>query len=122
MNKLCCEYDGALSSLVQGVPAHSRRVEPGHPWGPFQPERFPGSRAVFGGGKGGRARAPGQALTEHGVQAHEAADEAVEVDVHVLVGVAHGDDVVELVVEPKPCGEARTGLSWASGRESAAAP
>lgn len=38
-------------------------------------------------------------LTEHGLQAHQAADEAVEVDVHALVGVAHGDDVVELVVE-----------------------
>lgn len=55
--------------------------------------------------------APGQPLTEHGVQAHEAADEAVEVDVHVLVSVAHGDDVVELVVQPKPCREARRGTA-----------
>lgn len=62
----------------------------------------------------------GQPLTEHGVQAHEAADEAVKVDVHVLVGVAHGDDVVELVVQPKPCGGAETGHSWASGGEGAA--
>lgn len=38
-------------------------------------------------------------LTEHGLQPHETADEAVEVDVHVLVCVTHGDDVVQLVVE-----------------------
>lgn len=57
----------------------------------------------------------GQPLTEHGVQAHKAADEAVEVDVHVLVGVAHGDDVVELVVQPKPCRGTATGCSWDSG-------
>ena len=38
-------------------------------------------------------------LTEHGLQPHQAADEAVKVDVHALVGVAHGDDVVQLVVE-----------------------
>lgn len=38
-------------------------------------------------------------LTEHGLEANQAADEAVEVDVHALVGVAHGDDVIQLVVE-----------------------
>lgn len=68
------------------------------------------------GQEGGRAMHP---LTEHGVQAHKAADEAVKVDVHVLVGVAHGDDVVELVVQPKPCREAQI-HSWASGGASAA--
>lgn len=54
---------------------------------------------------------PGQPLTEHGVQAHEAADEAIKINVHVLVGVAHGDDVVELVVQPKPCRETKTGTA-----------
>ena len=38
-------------------------------------------------------------LTEHGFESNQTADETVEVDVHVLVGVAHGDDVVQLVVE-----------------------
>lgn len=38
-------------------------------------------------------------LTEHGLEPNQAADEAVEVDVHALVGVAHGDDVIQLVVE-----------------------
>lgn len=38
-------------------------------------------------------------LTKHGLQSDQAADEAVEVDVHVLVSVAHGDDVIQLVVE-----------------------
>ena len=41
----------------------------------------------------------GAVLTEHGLQTHQTADEAVKVDVHALVGVAHGDDVIELVVE-----------------------
>lgn len=40
-----------------------------------------------------------QRLTEHGLESHQTADETVEVDVHVLVGVAHGDDVIQLVVE-----------------------
>lgn len=40
-----------------------------------------------------------QWLTEHGFESNQTADEAVEVDVHVLVCVAHGDDVVQLVVE-----------------------
>ena len=40
-----------------------------------------------------------QPLTEHGFESNQTADEAVEVDVHVLVCVAHGDDVVQLVVE-----------------------
>lgn len=40
-------------------------------------------------------------LTEHGLQANQAADEAVEVDVHVLVGIAHRNDVIQLVVEAK---------------------
>lgn len=69
----------------------------------------------WGRGGGGSAVKLGQPLTEHGVQADEAADEAVKVDVHVLVGVAHGDDVVELVVQPKPCGGPETGPSWGSG-------
>lgn len=42
---------------------------------------------------------PSHWLTEHGFEPDQTADEAVEVDVHVLVCVAHGDDVVELVVE-----------------------
>lgn len=41
----------------------------------------------------------GGGLTEHGFEPNQTADEAVEVDVHVLVSVAHGDDVVQLVVE-----------------------
>ena len=70
----------------------------------------------MGARRGGSAVKPGQPLTEHGVQAHEAADEAVKVNVHVLVGVAHGDDVVELVVQPKPCRGPETGHSWAAAR------
>lgn len=50
--------------------------------------------------RGQEGRSP---LTEHALQPDEAADEAVEVDVHVLVCVAHGDDVIELAVEVKPC-------------------
>lgn len=42
-------------------------------------------------------------LTEHALQPDEAADETVEVDVHVLVRIAHGDDVIELVVEVESC-------------------
>lgn len=38
-------------------------------------------------------------LTEHPFQPDEAADEAVEVDVHVFVCIPHGDDVIELAVE-----------------------
>lgn len=45
----------------------------------------------------------GMECPEHSIQSHKAADEAVEVDVHVLVSIAHRDDVVELVVQPKPC-------------------
>lgn len=44
------------------------------------------------------------ALTEHALQPDEAADEAVEVDVHVFVCVPHGDNVVELAVEVESCG------------------
>lgn len=40
---------------------------------------------------------------EHGFEPDQTADEAVEVDVHALVCVAHGDDVVELVVETEAC-------------------
>lgn len=43
-------------------------------------------------------------LTEHALHPDEAADETVEVDVHVLVCIAHGNDVVELAVEVEPCG------------------
>lgn len=69
----------------------------------------------MGARRGGGTVRPGQPLTEHGVQAYKAADEAVKVDVHVLVGVAHGDDVVELVVQPKPCGRPEMGHSLAGG-------
>lgn len=41
----------------------------------------------------------GGRLTEHGFEPNQTADEAVKVDVHGLVCVAHGDDVVQLVVE-----------------------
>lgn len=112
-------YDGARSNLVQGVPALSRGVGTRCSLRSFSAQAVPW---VCGCVWGRPCRGAGQALTEHGVQAHEAADEAVKVDVHVLVGVAHGDDVVELVVEPKPCREAQRGHSWASGQESAAAP
>ena len=43
-------------------------------------------------------------LTEHALQPDKAANETVEVDVHVLVCIAHGDDIVELVVEVEACG------------------
>lgn len=42
-------------------------------------------------------------LTEHPFQPDEAADEAVKVDVHVFVRIAHGDDVIELAVEMEAC-------------------
>lgn len=41
--------------------------------------------------------------SEHPFQPDEAADEAVKVDVHVFVCVAHGDDVIELAVEMEAC-------------------
>lgn len=41
-------------------------------------------------------------LTEHPLQPHEAADVTVEADVEALVCVAHGDDVVQLVVQVEP--------------------
>lgn len=44
-------------------------------------------------------------LTEHALQPDKAADEAVEVDIHVSVCVTHGDDVVELAVEMEACRE-----------------
>lgn len=56
---------------------------------------------VGGGSQGCRKVAP--PLTEHALQPDEAADEAVEVDVHVLVCIPHGDDVVELAVEVESC-------------------
>lgn len=75
----------------------------------------------LGARRGGSPVRLGQPLTEHGVQAHEAADEAVKVNVHVLVRVAHGDDVVELVVQPKTCRGPETRHSWAMAGGSAAA-
>lgn len=42
-------------------------------------------------------------LTEHPLQPHEAADVTVKADVEALVRVAHGDDVVQLVVQVKAC-------------------
>lgn len=56
---------------------------------------------VGGGAQECRKVAP--ALTEHALQPDEAADEAVKVDVHVLVCIPHGDDVVELAVEVESC-------------------
>lgn len=44
-------------------------------------------------------------LTEHALQPDKAADETVEADVHVLVCIAHGNDIVELVVMVEACGE-----------------
>ena len=68
-------------------------------------------------------------LTEHGFEPNQAADEAVEVDVHVLVGVAHGDDVVQLVVETEAwaghtthdCTVTRTFRGWVQAVGSSAA-
>lgn len=40
-----------------------------------------------------------RALTEHGLQAHEAADEVVEVDGQVGLGVAGDDELVQLFVQ-----------------------
>lgn len=41
-------------------------------------------------------------LTEHPLQPHKAADVAVKADVQVFVGVAHRDDVIQLLVEVEP--------------------
>lgn len=68
-------------------------------------------------------------LTEHGFEPNQAADEAVEVDVHVLVCVAHGDDVVQLVVETEAwaghkthdCTVTRTFRGWVQAVGSSAA-
>lgn len=51
-----------------------------------------------------KAAGGGRPLTEHALHPDEAADEAVEVNVHVFVCVAHGNDVVELAVEVEACG------------------
>lgn len=57
-----------------------------------------------GGGRKGTSAGGGRPLTEHALHPDEAADEAVEVNVHVFVCVAHGNDVVELAVEVEACG------------------
>lgn len=55
---------------------------------------------AMGKGTGGARELQGSpSLTEHPFQPDEAADEAVKVDVHVFVCVAHSDDVIELAVE-----------------------
>lgn len=41
-------------------------------------------------------------LTVHPLQTHKTADKAVKVDVHVLIGVTHCDNVVQWVVESEP--------------------
>lgn len=56
------------------------------------------------GRKGTREQKGSPPLTEHALQPDEAADEAVKVDVHVSVSVAHGYDVIELAVEVESCG------------------
>lgn len=43
------------------------------------------------------------ALTEHPLQPHEAADEAVKIQVHVHISVAHGDEIVQLAVQTEAC-------------------
>lgn len=42
-------------------------------------------------------------LTEHALQPHEAADVTVKVDVESFISVAHGYDVIELLVEVETC-------------------
>lgn len=57
-------------------------------------------------------------LTEHPFQPDEAADEAVKVDVHVFVRIAHGDDVIELAVEMEALeGQGEGGMKF-SGLQS----
>lgn len=43
-------------------------------------------------------------LTEHSLESHQTADVAVKIQIQVLAGVAHGDDLINLGVELKPCG------------------
>lgn len=54
--------------------------------------------------KGTREWEGSRPLTEHALQPDEAADETVEVNVHVFVCVSHGNDVIELAVEVESCG------------------
>lgn len=80
---------------------------------------MPAVTAVAAGeGAGGHKRAEGgPPLTEHALQPDKAADETVEVNVHVFVGVSHGDDVIELAVEVEACGASVRGrwggVPWA---------
>lgn len=54
-------------------------------------------------------------LTEHGLEAHEAADEAVEVQGQVGLGVAGDEQLVQLLAEPVPWeGGTPWGSSWGS--------
>ena len=57
-----------------------------------------------GSRKGTREQKGSCPLTEHALQPDKAADETVKVDAHVLVCIAHGNDIVELVVEVEACG------------------
>ena len=45
----------------------------------------------------------GGVLTEHGVQAHQAADEVVEIQVPPFVPIAAPQDPPELGGQPEPC-------------------
>ena len=60
----------------------------------------------FGGGPmdlGGVPINLGGVLTEHGVQAHQAADEVVEIQVPPFVPIAAPQDPPELGGQPEPC-------------------
>lgn len=46
-----------------------------------------------------------EGLTEEGLQADHASDEAIEVDVELPARVPHGDRLLQLVVERETCGQ-----------------
>lgn len=87
---------GRVSTITLSLPAHSELTA-----GLYLCSAWIESTGTR---SGPRARKGGPPLTEHALQPDEAADEAVEVDVHVLVCIAHGNDVVELAVEVESCG------------------
>lgn len=68
-----------------------------------------------------RDRSGSGLLTEHGLEAHEAADEAVEVQGQVGLGVAGDEQLVQLLVEPVPW-EGGTPWGSAPGRGGVCAP
>lgn len=83
----------------------------------------PGRSGIGVGGMAGDRSGAGL-LTEHGLEAHEAADEAVEVQGQVGLGVAGDEQLVQLLAEPVPW---EGGTPWGSaggppGRGGVCAP